>query len=112
MTTQRNMAALDRCHTCDFVFDAWLWRVSKSHRIEQLSIPKTKKKRVARLCDAPWRNGRLALSHSRLYRRCDIGLRGLAIWHVFPEFGERWSGGVAIPFGDMRQAFADALVEY
>jgi len=37
----------------------------------------------------------------------------LAIQHVFPEFGELWSGEVpTIPCGDMHQSFTDALVVF
>jgi len=32
-------------------------------------------------------------------------VRGLANWHSFPEFCELWSGGPAIPCGDMHQSF-------
>jgi len=35
---------------------------------------------------------------------------GLANRHLFPEFGELWTGGPAIPCGDMHQSFTDALV--
>ena len=35
-------------------------------------------------------------------------VKGLAIRHLFPEFGELWSGVPAIPCGDMHQSFTDA----
>jgi len=36
-------------------------------------------------------------------------VRGLAIKHLFHEFGELWCGGPAIPCGDMHQTFNYAL---
>jgi len=38
--------------------------------------------------------------------------RGLSNGHLFPKFCEFWSGGSAIPCGNMHQSFTDALVCY
>ena len=37
-------------------------------------------------------------------------VRGLANGHVFPEFGELWTAGRAIPCGDLHQSFTDAAI--
>jgi len=38
-------------------------------------------------------------------------VRGLDNRHLLPEFREIWSGGLAIPYGDMHHFFTDALVQ-
>jgi len=36
---------------------------------------------------------------------CKRGFRGLANWHLFPEFRDLWSGGPVMPCGDMHLSF-------
>ena len=67
------------------VFDARLWRASKSHRIEQRSVPKTSRATVRRsMTQRATRSVTLAtltrdplsrVSVARLCRRCGIGLK-------------------------------------
>ena len=53
------------------------------------------------------------LAHFQEYRlsECD-GVRGLANRNLFLKFRELWSGGPAIPCGDMHQSFTDALASF
>jgi len=37
-------------------------------------------------------------------------VRGIGAWQVLNDFGELWSGGPAIPCGDLHQSFTDTLV--
>jgi len=51
------------------------------------------------------------ISHIFLMQHDQIGGdKGLANQHLIPEFGELWSGGLAIRCSDMHQSLADALV--
>jgi len=77
------------------VFDARLWRASKSHRREQRSIPaKTSRatvrramtQRATRLVTLATltRDSLSRVRVARLCRRCDIGLRLRSLFSVFP----------------------------
>jgi len=51
------------------------------------------------------------ISHTSCQRMTKFSMvRGLANRHLFPEFRELWSGGPAIPCGDLHHSFTDALV--
>jgi len=51
------------------------------------------------------------ISHTFCRSTAKFGsVMGLANGHLFPEFRELWSGGPAMPCGDMHQSFIDALV--